>query len=142
MNERIQHKIEERIHQILAEAIRRDLSDPRLELALPSITRVKLAPDLSVVHVSVSVLGEPGAATACWQGILSGRKFLQGCLGRHLQLRTTPQLMLHLDESLKKAAEVLDQISQAMKDIRTEGCPENAGPTPESQAEKPAGSAD
>lgn len=128
MKPRTQHILEERIHQVLAEAIRRDLSDPRVELALPSITQVKLAPDLSIVHVKVSILGEEGASSACWKGLLSARKFLQGCLAKHLQIRTVPQLVLHLDDSLKKAAEVLSKINEAMKDIRP--APDETQPAP------------
>ena len=41
----------------------RDLNDPRLT-GMPSITRVKVSPDLSIADVYVTVMGTPGQQTA------------------------------------------------------------------------------
>ena len=48
------------IRQEVATAILRELDDPRLEGLLPSVTRVKLAEDLSTADVFVTMMGTPG----------------------------------------------------------------------------------
>ena len=47
------------IQRELAEMILRDLNDPRLS-GFPSITRVKVSPDLSIADVYVTIMGTPG----------------------------------------------------------------------------------
>ena len=49
------------IQQELAEIILRELNDPRLT-GMPSITRVKVSPDLSIADVYVTIMGTPGPA--------------------------------------------------------------------------------
>ncbi|HEY7087001.1 MAG TPA: 30S ribosome-binding factor RbfA, partial [Tepidisphaeraceae bacterium] len=51
------------IQQELAQIIMRELSDPRLT-GLPSITRVKVSPDLSIADVYMTIMGTPGQQTA------------------------------------------------------------------------------
>src|SRR5213078_864209 len=52
------------IQQELAQIIMRELNDPRLT-GMPSITRVKVSPDLSIADVYITVMGTPGQQTAC-----------------------------------------------------------------------------
>lgn len=51
------------MQQELAQIIMHELNDPRLT-GLPSITRVKISPDLSVADVFITVMGTPGQQTA------------------------------------------------------------------------------
>lgn len=129
MNERTLHMLESRIRDAVAEAIHSELNDPRVEEAFPSITRVKLAPDMSVVHVSISIMGEEGAQRSCWRGLQSGRKRLQGAIGKRLKTRTVPELLLHLDESLKKAASVLDTIEKVAPEPSADAAEASDEPT-------------
>ena len=48
------------IQRELAGIIMRDLNDPRL-VGFPSITKVKVAPDLSTADVYVTIMGTPGS---------------------------------------------------------------------------------
>ena len=43
--------------------IMRELNDPRLS-GMPSITRVKVSPDLSIADVYLTIMGTPGQQTA------------------------------------------------------------------------------
>ena len=51
------------IQRELADIIMRDLQDPRL-IGFPSITRVKVSPDLSIADVFITVMGTEGQQTA------------------------------------------------------------------------------
>jgi ribosome-binding factor A len=51
------------IQQELAQIIMRELNDPRLT-GMPSITRVKVSPDMSIADVYVTIMGTPGQQSA------------------------------------------------------------------------------
>lgn len=116
MNDRTLHMLEARIRDAVSDCIKQDLSDPRLEMGWPSVTGVRLSPDISVAHVKISVMGPESGQRACWRGLLSARPRLQAYVARRLKTRTAPELILHLDESLKKAADVLGAINEAIAD--------------------------
>jgi len=61
------------IQRELAEMILRDLNDPRLS-GFPSITRVKVSPDLSIADVYVTIMGTPGQQTAALNALALIRK--------------------------------------------------------------------
>src|SRR6201992_4184012 len=93
------------IQKELAMMIQRDLSDPRL-VGMPSITRVKVSPDLSVADVFVTVMGTPGQQTAALNALRHSAGLMRTRLTSALTLRVAPFLNFHLDESLKKELEV------------------------------------
>ena len=63
------------IQRELAEMILRDLQDPRLT-GLPSITRVKVSPDLSIADVYVTIMGSEGHQTAALNALNWSGEFL------------------------------------------------------------------
>ena len=102
------------IQQELALIIMRELSDPRLT-GMPSITRVKVSPDLSIADVYVTVMGTPGQQTAALNALKHSAGVMRTKLTKALTLRVAPFLKFHLDEDLKKELEVLtllDKVSQ------------------------------
>ena len=103
------------IQRELAEIVQRDLTDPRLT-GLPSITRVKVAPDLSTADVYVTVMGTPGQQTAAIHALQHSAGLMRGRLTKSLNLRVAPFLRFHLDENLKREMAVLDLIHQANRE--------------------------
>jgi ribosome-binding factor A len=95
------------IQQELAMIILRELADPRL-VGLPSITRVKVSPDLSVADVFITVMGTPGQQTAALNALKHSAGLMRTRLTKVLTLRTAPFLKFHLDENAKKEIEMLD----------------------------------
>jgi ribosome-binding factor A len=95
------------IQQELAMIILRELADPRL-VGLPSITRVKVSPDLSVADVFVTVMGTPGQQTAALNALKHSAGLMRTRLTKVLTLRTAPFLKFHLDENARKEIEMLD----------------------------------
>jgi ribosome-binding factor A len=99
------------IQQELMLIIQRDLADPRLT-GLPSVTRVKVSPDLSVADVFVTVMGTEGQQTAALMALKHSAGLMRGRLTRSLQLRIAPYVKFHLDDQLKKEIAVLEVLER------------------------------
>jgi ribosome-binding factor A len=100
------------IQRELAEMIMRDLQDPRLT-GLPSITRVKVSPDLSIADVYITVMGTEGQQTAALNALKHSAGMMRAKLTKALTLRQAPFVRFHIDENLKKEIAVLDLIRKA-----------------------------
>jgi len=100
------------IQRELADIIMRDLQDPRL-IGFPSITRVKVSPDLSIADVFITVMGTEGQQTAALNALKHSAGMMRSRLTKSLTLRQAPFLKFHIDEALKKEIAVLDLIRKA-----------------------------
>jgi len=85
--------------------ILRELNDPRL-IGMPSITRVKVADDLSTADIYITVMGTPGQQTAALNALKHSAGLMRTKLTKQLTLRAAPFLSFHLDEDLKKELEL------------------------------------
>ena len=103
------------IQQELAQIMMRELNDPRLT-GLPSITRVKVSPDLSIADVYVTVMGTPGQQTAALNALRHSAGLMRTKLTSAMTLRVAPYLKFHIDENLKKELEVLELIRKASEE--------------------------
>src|SRR3954466_10845388 len=105
------------IQKELAEIIMRELNDPRLT-GMPSITRVKLSPDLSIADVYVTIMGTPGQQSAALNALKHSAGMMRARLTKVLTLRQAPYLKFHIYENLKKELAVLDAIRKANEEDR------------------------
>src|SRR3954453_14452933 len=103
------------IQKELAEIIMRELNDPRLT-GMPSITRVKVSPDLSIADVYVTIMGTPGQQSAGLNALKHSAGMMRTKLTKQLTLRQAPFLKFHIDEGLKKELAVLDLLDQVAKE--------------------------
>jgi ribosome-binding factor A len=101
------------IQRIVATVLLRDVGDPRVD-GMISVTRVDVTPDLREAKVFLSVMGGKRPAATVLQGVKSAGRHIQGEVGEGLALRYVPRLTFVLDESLKKQAEILKTIDEAM----------------------------
>jgi ribosome-binding factor A len=97
------------IQKELAQIIMRELNDPRLT-GMPSITRVKVSPDLSVADVYMTVMGTPGQQNAALNALRHSAGMMRTKLTKLLSVRQTPYLKFHIDEQLKKELAVLEAL--------------------------------
>src|SRR5262245_13914576 len=107
------------IQQELATIIMRELNDPRLT-GMPSITRVKVAEDLSVADVYMTIMGTPGQQNAALNALRHSAGLMRTRLTENMRLRVAPFLKFHLDETLKKELamqELLDKIAAENAEI-------------------------
>ena len=103
------------IQQELAQIMMRELNDPRLT-GMPSITRVKVSPDLSIADVYLTIMGTPGQQTAALNALKHSAGLMRLKLTKQMTLRVAPYLKFHIDENLKKELAVLDLIEKANKE--------------------------
>lgn len=114
------------IRTVLADAIQNRLSDPRIE-PLTSITRVEVSADLAVAHVYVSVMAEAARQKLSVEALRHAAGRLRSAVAREVALRQTPQLDFHLDESLQRGFQTVQQLDRMMSELDERSGP-SAGP--------------
>jgi ribosome-binding factor A len=119
--------VAEIVRQVLAEALARDLRDPRVGLV--TLTRVDVSGDLShaKVYVMVNELGNgedrgktggtSGEGERALEGLKSAAGFLRSRIAKALSTRTIPELHFELDRGLEHAA----RINAVLADLKREG---------------------
>jgi ribosome-binding factor A len=94
----------ELVRHALVEVLREeDITDSALEGVSVTVTEVRMSPDLRHATVFVEPLGG-GHADEVVAGLNRHAKFLRGRLGRHIELKFTPDLRFLHDESFNEAA--------------------------------------
>jgi ribosome-binding factor A len=114
-------RLENQILQTVGPLISHGLADPRLELV--TVTRIRLAPDLSVARVNWSSMGDPKERSKAGHALEHARGHLQSAVARSMRTRTTPRLEFHYDESIEKAA----RVNEILNDIARERVERNQG---------------
>ncbi|MBK9119859.1 MAG: 30S ribosome-binding factor RbfA [Phycisphaerales bacterium] len=104
------------IRQIIAEAIRTHLSDPRIP-TITSILRVEVSEDLSVAKVFVSVLGTDTQRKLAVEALQCAAGRLRRLLAPELSLRKVPQLVFESDTSVQVTFDTISAIDDAMRDL-------------------------
>lgn len=99
------------IQQMLSELLRRDISDPRLQMA--TITAVKVTKDLRRARIFFTSAGGKEVAVQTAQGFHSAAGFIKRHMGPRLGLRYMPELEFFYDESFDHGA----RIDQLLKSI-------------------------
>jgi len=102
------------IRQVIAEALSREIRDPRVGFV--TVTGVLVTNDLSHARVSVSVPGGESEKTRALQGLQSAAGFLRSRAARALTTRTVPELHFELDKGVEHAA----RIEELLESIRRE----------------------
>ncbi len=111
--DRIGKLLQETIGQMLF----RELSDPRIDAARTSITRVKVQEDLLVAKVYVSVIGTEARQRLTVRALNHAAGRINALCRREVKLRHMPALEFHPDEQLKGAIKTCDIIREAMDEI-------------------------
>lgn len=108
------------IQQEISDLLREQINDPRLT-TLISITKVSISPDLRHANVFISTLGDKINKDEILQGFTAASGFLRRQLANRLELKHTPELSFHLDDSIERGAEVLKLIERvASEDTENE----------------------
>ena len=111
MNHRTE-QVEAALKRAIGTVLMRGLADPRYR-GIVSVTEVKLDHDQREARVGVSVLpAERGRATVA--ALKHAASHVRREVGEEIRIRRMPELRFELDESLKKQAEVLGAIRDAM----------------------------
>jgi len=106
-------QIAENIRQVVADALAREVRDPRVGFV--TLTGVEVTPDLSHARLRVSVQGDEDAKRRALEGLTSASGFLRTRVAKALTTRSVPELHFELDRGLEHAArinEVLASLKQ------------------------------
>jgi len=104
-------RIDSIIKKEISDLLREQINDPRLT-SLISITKVETSPDLKHSRVFISTLGDQVNKNEILQGFTAASGFLRRQLANRLELRYTPELSFHLDDSIEHGAKILKLIEQ------------------------------
>jgi ribosome-binding factor A len=102
-------RVDTALRQVLAEAVARELSDPRLGFV--TITRVEATQDTREAKVWFSTLS-PRERDASLAALESARGLLQARVAAELRSRHTPQLTFHYDSTQQDAARLTRLIDE------------------------------
>jgi ribosome-binding factor A len=106
------------IRNTLGELLLTRLSDPRIDPARVSITRVEVPEDLLTAKVYVSVLGPEATQRRTLRALAHAAGHIQDLLAGEVRLRHTPVLQFINDTGFKKTLQTYRIIDQAMEELR------------------------
>ena len=109
------------VRQVLAEALAREVGDPRVGLV--TLTRVAVSGDLSHATVFVMGPGDEAERERALTGLRSAAGFLRTKVAKALSTRTIPELHFELDRGLEHAA----RINAMLAELKREGEGEEGG---------------
>ncbi len=108
------NRIGEEIKKEVVLLIRNGIKDPRVD-SLVSITDVEVTRDLSYATIYISRYGNEQQRQDALEGMKAAARFIRSELSKRLKLRTVPELIFKLDDSLEYGAKIetiLHQIHQ------------------------------
>src|ERR1041384_6345329 len=97
-------QVAELIRQVLAEALTRDVRDPRVGLV--TLSRIAVSGDLSHATVFLMVPGDEAERERALEGLRSAAGFLRTRVAKALSTRITPELHFELDRGMEHAIEL------------------------------------
>lgn len=97
-------QVAETIRQVVAEALAREIRDPRVGRV--TVTSVQVSKDLSHARVMVVVGGDDEERVRAMEGMASASGFLRSRVARVLATRITPELAFELDRGAEHAQRI------------------------------------
>ncbi|HIG23943.1 MAG TPA: 30S ribosome-binding factor RbfA [Henriciella marina] len=93
-------------HALTDIMMREEFRDPELQSVNVTIGEVRVSPDLKHAHVFSSPLGETdeAAQTALAKALNRAAPYIRGRLGKHIDMKFTPQLHFIADHSYDEGA--------------------------------------
>lgn len=119
------------IRNTLGEILLRRISDPRVNPAKTSITKVEVLEDFLSARVYISVIGTEPEQRRTLQALRHASGHIQELLAKEITLRNTPILNFILDTDFKKTLKTLELISYAMRELEEKEAKKDESQTPE-----------
>lgn len=107
-------RINDEILKEVAEIIRAELKDPRLDKMIV-VTRVNTTNDLKQCKIYVSIMGSEDEKKEALIGLKNSAGFIRKQIASRLNLRNTPELAFVVDDSLDESyriSKILDEIKK------------------------------
>jgi ribosome-binding factor A len=92
-------RVGEEIRQELGVLLAREVHDPGIGFV--TLTRVKVSPDLQLVRVYYTLMGDERARRETQRALERATPFLRRQIGARIRLRRVPELRFEFDESVE-----------------------------------------
>lgn len=122
-------RINGEVHRVLAEVIRNEIKDPRIN-PMTSVVSVEVAPDLKTCKAWISVLGSEDSQRDTLEGLKSAEGYVRSLLAKKINLRNTPEIRFILDQSIAYGVSMskkIDDINRADEARHVDGPSDNDG---------------
>ena len=106
------HRVEDLLQRVLAQALQREIKDPRLSMA--TVSSVNVAKDLSFAKVYISFLKDPQDIEQSLQVLNRAKSFLRRQIAKECELRIVPELQFVHDTTITHGAHISGLIDKAL----------------------------
>lgn len=120
-------RVSEQLKRELALLIQDEVKDPRVRMV--TVNAVEVSRDLAHARVYVTSLVDQQERDKLIEGLNKAAGFLRRELGRHISLRTTPQLHFTYDESIDSGARMSALINEAVSSDKARHVDDDEDPT-------------
>ncbi|MBE5880113.1 MAG: 30S ribosome-binding factor RbfA [Lachnospiraceae bacterium] len=106
-------RINGEVQRVLAEIIRSELKDPRIN-PMTTVMEVEVAPDLKSAKAFISVLGDAQSQADTLAGLNSAVGFIRNQLAKKINLRNTPEIRFIMDQSVEygiNMSKLIDEVN-------------------------------
>ena len=106
-------RINDEIMREAAEIIRSEIKDPRVN-TITSVTKAVVTNDLKLCRLYVSIMGGDDHKKEVISGLNSSKSFIRRLLAERVNLRNTPEISFHVDDSLDYSYKIDALLKQAV----------------------------
>lgn len=107
-------QVAETVRQVVAEALVREVRDPRVGLV--TLTGIVVSGDLGHAKLKFVASGEPDAAEQALEGLQSAAGFLRSRLAKALGTRIVPELHFEIDRGGEHAARINEVLASLQRE--------------------------
>ncbi len=115
-------RINGEVQRVLAEIIRGELKDPRIN-PMTTVMAVEVAPDLKSCKAFISVLGDVQSQEDTLKGLNSAMGFIRTQLAKKINLRNTPEIKFIMDQSVEygiNMSKLIDEVNAGIHEREEE----------------------
>lgn len=115
-------RINGEVQKVLAEIIRGELKDPRIN-PMTTVMAVEVAPDLKSCKAFISVLGDVQSQEDTLKGLNSAMGFIRTQLAKKINLRNTPEIKFIMDQSVEygiNMSKLIDEVNAGIHEREEE----------------------
>ena len=110
------------VQKVLAEIIRGELKDPRIN-PMTTVMAVEVAPDLKSCKAFISVLGDVKSQEDTLKGLNSAMGYIRNQLAKKINLRNTPEIRFIMDQSVEygiNMSKLIDEVNAGIHEREEE----------------------
>lgn len=112
------------IKRVLAQIIKEQIKDPRIDFTTVSITNVEVPNDVSHARIFISILGDDTRQEETMKALEAARGYIRKELAQQIQVKHAPELEFRLDKSIEHGMRISALLNE-IKEGEEKNGPEN-----------------